>query len=162
MGKFLAGLKNAGIRRTDPRVRELMDNLKKVHKQSNYETGASAETQNLNREAFKTLVFLLLLVYYYNSTFVDFFSGLLLRTLYLSPRPSASNSLYRTLPASSPISKRSSGSARRITKGKWPIIYRNCRDTVRSVGAQVFAPLTVNVTRSVTTNVPLPCRVAGN
>lgn len=53
MGKFLAGLKTTGIRRTDPRVRELMDNLKKVHKLNNYETGSSAETQHLNRETFK-------------------------------------------------------------------------------------------------------------
>jgi len=53
MGKFLAGLKTTGIRRNDPRVRELMDNLKKVHKLNNYETGSSAETQHLNRETFK-------------------------------------------------------------------------------------------------------------
>ncbi|XP_034476488.1 putative glutaminase 2 isoform X9 [Drosophila innubila] len=56
MGKFLAGLKTTGIRRTDPRVRELMDNLKKVHKLNNYETGSSAETQHLNRETFKAVV----------------------------------------------------------------------------------------------------------
>lgn len=53
MGKFLAGLKTTGIRRNDPRVRELMDNLKKVHKLNNYETGSSAESQHLNRETFK-------------------------------------------------------------------------------------------------------------
>ncbi|KPU76742.1 uncharacterized protein Dana_GF11462, isoform C [Drosophila ananassae] len=56
MGKFLAGLKTTGIRRNDPRVRELMDNLKKVHKLNNYETGSSAETQHLNRETFKAVV----------------------------------------------------------------------------------------------------------
>jgi len=55
----LAGLKTTGIRRTDPRVRELMDNLKKVHKLNNYETGSSAETQHLNRETFKAYVFFL-------------------------------------------------------------------------------------------------------
>lgn len=54
MGKFLADLKTTGIRRTDPRIRELIENLKKVHKLNNYETGASAETQNLDRETFKT------------------------------------------------------------------------------------------------------------
>ncbi|XP_017147682.1 glutaminase kidney isoform, mitochondrial isoform X2 [Drosophila miranda] len=56
MGKFLNGLKTTGIRRNDPRVRELMDNLKKVHKLNNYETGSSAETQHLNRETFKAVV----------------------------------------------------------------------------------------------------------
>lgn len=56
MGKFLAALKTTGIRRNDPRCKELMDNLKKVHKLSNYETGSSAETQNLNRETFKAVV----------------------------------------------------------------------------------------------------------
>ncbi|XP_013104745.2 glutaminase liver isoform, mitochondrial isoform X1 [Stomoxys calcitrans] len=56
MGKFLAALKTTGIRRSDPRVKELMDNLKKVHKLNNYETGSSAETQNLNRETFKAVV----------------------------------------------------------------------------------------------------------
>ncbi|XP_039228573.1 glutaminase liver isoform, mitochondrial isoform X4 [Drosophila yakuba] len=56
MGKFLAGLKTTGIRRNDPRVRELMENLKKVHKLNNYETGSSAETQHLNRETFKAVV----------------------------------------------------------------------------------------------------------
>ncbi|XP_075168216.1 glutaminase isoform X3 [Haematobia irritans] len=56
MGKFLAALKTTGIRRSDPRVKELMDNLKKVHKLNNYETGSSPETQNLNRETFKAVV----------------------------------------------------------------------------------------------------------
>lgn len=55
IGKFLAALKTSGIRKTDPRIREMMDNLKKVHKLSNYE-GGSAETQNLNRETFKAVV----------------------------------------------------------------------------------------------------------
>ncbi|XP_005174870.1 glutaminase liver isoform, mitochondrial isoform X3 [Musca domestica] len=56
MGKFLAALKTTGIRRSDPRIKELMENLKKVHKLSNYESGSSAETQNLNRETFKAVV----------------------------------------------------------------------------------------------------------
>ncbi|XP_055853702.1 glutaminase liver isoform, mitochondrial isoform X2 [Episyrphus balteatus] len=56
MGKFLAALKTTGIRKTDPRIKELMENLKKVHKLSNYESGSSAETQNLNRETFKGVI----------------------------------------------------------------------------------------------------------
>lgn len=52
MGKFLAALRTTGIRRTDPRITEMMENLRKVHKLSNYE-GGSPETQNLNRETFK-------------------------------------------------------------------------------------------------------------
>lgn len=52
MGKFLAALRTTGIRRTDPRINEMMENLKKVHKTNNYE-GGSPETQNLNHETFK-------------------------------------------------------------------------------------------------------------
>lgn len=52
MGKFLAALRTTGIRRTDPRIHELMENLRKVHKTNHYE-GGSPETQNLNRETFK-------------------------------------------------------------------------------------------------------------
>lgn len=52
IGKFLAALRTTGIRTTDPRIKELMDNLKKVHKTTNNE-GGSPETQNLNRETFK-------------------------------------------------------------------------------------------------------------
>ena len=52
MGRFLAALRATGIRRTDPRIVEMMDNLKKVFKTNNYE-GGSAETLNLNRETFK-------------------------------------------------------------------------------------------------------------
>lgn len=52
MGKFLAALRTTGIRRTDPRINEMMENLRKVHKTNNYE-GGSPETQNLNDETFK-------------------------------------------------------------------------------------------------------------
>lgn len=52
MGKFLAALRTTGIRRTDPRINEMMENLRKVHKTNNYE-GGSPETQNLNQETFK-------------------------------------------------------------------------------------------------------------
>lgn len=36
----------------DPRLNEMMENLRKVHKLSNFE-GGSPETQHLNRETFK-------------------------------------------------------------------------------------------------------------
>jgi glutaminase len=52
IGKFLAALRTTGIRRTDPRIHGMMENLRKVHKTNNYE-GGSPETQNLNRETFK-------------------------------------------------------------------------------------------------------------
>jgi len=52
MGRFLAALRATGIRRTDPRIVEMMENLKKVFKTNNYE-GGSPETLNLNRETFK-------------------------------------------------------------------------------------------------------------
>lgn len=52
IGKFLAALRTTGIRRNDPRIQEMMQNLQKVHKTNNYE-GGSPETQNLNRETFK-------------------------------------------------------------------------------------------------------------
>lgn len=51
IGKFLAALRTCGIRTNDPRIAEMMENLKKVHKLSNTESG-SPETQNLNRETF--------------------------------------------------------------------------------------------------------------
>lgn len=52
MGRFLAALRTTGIRRTDPRITETMDNLRKVHRTNNYE-GGSPETLNLNRQTFK-------------------------------------------------------------------------------------------------------------
>ncbi|KAJ6642392.1 Glutaminase kidney isoform, mitochondrial, partial [Pseudolycoriella hygida] len=55
VGKFLAALRTSGIRMNDPRIQEMMDNLRKVHRMSNYE-GGSPETQNLNRETFKSVV----------------------------------------------------------------------------------------------------------
>lgn len=53
VGKFLAALRTSGIRMNDPRIQEMMENLKKVHRMSNSE-GGSPETQNLNRETFKS------------------------------------------------------------------------------------------------------------
>jgi glutaminase len=52
MGRFLAALRTTGIRRTDPRINEMIENLRKVHRTNNYE-GGSPETLNLNRETFK-------------------------------------------------------------------------------------------------------------
>lgn len=39
----------------DPRISDMMENLRKVHKLSNFE-GGSPETQNLNRETFTAYV----------------------------------------------------------------------------------------------------------
>ncbi|XP_065081153.1 glutaminase liver isoform, mitochondrial isoform X2 [Ochlerotatus camptorhynchus] len=55
IGKFLAALRTTGIRRNDPRISEMMENLKKVHKLNNYD-GGSPLTQNLNAETFKAVV----------------------------------------------------------------------------------------------------------
>lgn len=40
---------------TDPRIREMMDNLRKVHRLQNFDSG-TPETQMLNRETFKSVV----------------------------------------------------------------------------------------------------------
>lgn len=55
IGKFLAALRTAGIRMHDPRIKEMMENLRKVHRLSSFEGGTS-ETQKLNRETFKSYV----------------------------------------------------------------------------------------------------------
>ncbi|XP_058459566.1 glutaminase liver isoform, mitochondrial isoform X2 [Malaya genurostris] len=55
IGKFLAALRTTGIRRTDPRIGEMMENLKKVHKLNNYD-GGSPLTQHLNAETFKAVI----------------------------------------------------------------------------------------------------------
>ncbi|XP_055686393.1 glutaminase liver isoform, mitochondrial isoform X2 [Lutzomyia longipalpis] len=55
IGKFLAALRTFGIRMNDSRISEMMENLRKVHRLSNFE-GGSPETQNLNRETFKAVV----------------------------------------------------------------------------------------------------------
>lgn len=49
---FLKALRTTGIRRSDPRITEMMENLRKIHKTNNYE-GGSPETQSLNRDTFK-------------------------------------------------------------------------------------------------------------
>lgn len=56
IGKFLAALRISGIRMSDPRIKEMMENLRKVHRLSNFE-GGTPETQKLNRETFKSYDF---------------------------------------------------------------------------------------------------------
>ncbi|XP_047529386.1 uncharacterized protein LOC125065661 isoform X2 [Vanessa atalanta] len=55
VGKFLAALRTTGIRKNDPRVKEVMHNLYKVHKESNFE-GGSPETLKLDRKSFKEVI----------------------------------------------------------------------------------------------------------
>jgi hypothetical protein len=50
----LQALRSTGLRKTDPRLAEMMDNLREVHKKSGHE-GGSPETQKLDRETFKRL-----------------------------------------------------------------------------------------------------------
>lgn len=51
IGKFLAALRTFGLRMTDPRLKEMMHNLRMIHRMSKSE--GSPETQNLSRENFK-------------------------------------------------------------------------------------------------------------
>lgn len=51
IGKFLAALRTFGLRMSDPRLKEMMHNLRAVHRASKSE--GSPETQNLDRETFK-------------------------------------------------------------------------------------------------------------
>lgn len=51
IGKFLAALRTFGLRMSDPRLKEMMHNLRMVHRSSKSE--GSPETQNLDRETFK-------------------------------------------------------------------------------------------------------------
>lgn len=46
-------MRTCGIRMTDFRIKEMMENLRKVHRLSHFE-GGSPETQKLNRETFKS------------------------------------------------------------------------------------------------------------
>lgn len=49
-------LRTYGIRNNDPRIEQLMNNLRKVHKLSGWADAGSPEIQNLNRETFKAWV----------------------------------------------------------------------------------------------------------
>lgn len=55
IGKFLAALRSTGLRKNDPRLAEMTENLKKAHKLSGSETG-SPETIKLDRETFKNVI----------------------------------------------------------------------------------------------------------
>ncbi|KAJ9586855.1 hypothetical protein L9F63_019537 [Diploptera punctata] len=55
VGMFLAALRSTGLRKTDPRLNEMMHNLRAVHRKSGHE-GGSPETQKLDRETFKSVV----------------------------------------------------------------------------------------------------------
>ena len=52
---FLQALRTTGIRKNDSRVKEVMHNLYKVHKESNFE-GGSPETLKLDRKTFKEVI----------------------------------------------------------------------------------------------------------
>lgn len=54
IGKFLAALRTFGLRMSDPRLKDMMHNLKMVHRSSKSE--GSPETQSLDRETFKQWV----------------------------------------------------------------------------------------------------------
>ncbi|XP_015111200.1 glutaminase liver isoform, mitochondrial isoform X1 [Diachasma alloeum] len=56
VGKFLAALRTTGLRKNDPRLQELNDNLKAEHLKSGGAEGISHETQKLNREQFKRII----------------------------------------------------------------------------------------------------------
>ncbi|KAL0851088.1 hypothetical protein ABMA28_006961 [Loxostege sticticalis] len=55
VGKFLAALRTTGIRKNDSRVKEVMHNLYKVHKEQNFE-GGTPETLKLDRKTFKEVI----------------------------------------------------------------------------------------------------------
>ncbi|XP_046384446.1 glutaminase liver isoform, mitochondrial-like [Ischnura elegans] len=55
VGKFIAALKSTGLRKSDPRLAEMIENLKMTHKLLGSEAG-SPETMKLDRESFKNVV----------------------------------------------------------------------------------------------------------
>lgn len=55
VGKFLAALRNTGLRKNDPRLSELLENLKKVHRKSSSE-GGSLESLKLDLETFRRVI----------------------------------------------------------------------------------------------------------
>ncbi|KAL7298140.1 hypothetical protein TKK_0009141 [Trichogramma kaykai] len=56
VGKFLAALRTTGLRKNDPRLQELTDNLKKEHMKAGGHEGISHETQKLDREQFRRVI----------------------------------------------------------------------------------------------------------
>lgn len=55
IGMFLSALRSTGLRKTDPRLAEMMEKLREVHRKSGHE-GGSPETQKLDRETFRSVV----------------------------------------------------------------------------------------------------------
>lgn len=55
MGKFLAALKTTGLKKVDPRLKEMMENLRKVQK-STKPDGHSIDTQKLDLPTFRSIV----------------------------------------------------------------------------------------------------------
>ncbi|XP_011258889.1 glutaminase liver isoform, mitochondrial isoform X1 [Camponotus floridanus] len=55
VGKFLAALRTTGLRKSDPRLQELSENLKKEHARAGHEN-ISHETQKLDREQFRRII----------------------------------------------------------------------------------------------------------
>jgi glutaminase len=49
----MQALRTTGLRKNDPRLQELTDNLRKEHIKCGGHEGISHETQKLNREQFK-------------------------------------------------------------------------------------------------------------
>ncbi|XP_046469849.1 glutaminase liver isoform, mitochondrial isoform X1 [Neodiprion pinetum] len=56
VGKFLAALRSTGLRKNDPRLQELSDNLRKEQLKSGGHEGLSHETQKLDREQFRRII----------------------------------------------------------------------------------------------------------
>ncbi|XP_024937284.1 glutaminase liver isoform, mitochondrial isoform X3 [Cephus cinctus] len=56
VGKFLAALRTTGLKRNDPRLKELSDNLKKEHLKTGGHESISHETQKLDREQFRRII----------------------------------------------------------------------------------------------------------
>ncbi|XP_043288779.1 glutaminase kidney isoform, mitochondrial isoform X3 [Venturia canescens] len=56
VGKFLAALRTTGLRKNDPRLQELTDNLKQEHAKTGGHEAVSHETQKLDREQFRRII----------------------------------------------------------------------------------------------------------
>ncbi|XP_018561381.1 glutaminase kidney isoform, mitochondrial isoform X2 [Anoplophora glabripennis] len=54
IGKFLSAVKATGLRKNDPRLKEMMENLKKISRKNS--EGYSVDTQKLNLEQFKSII----------------------------------------------------------------------------------------------------------
>lgn len=51
MGTFLSALRNTGLRKSDPRLREMMDNLKQIQRRNS--DGFTVDTHKLNLQQFR-------------------------------------------------------------------------------------------------------------